>query len=241
MTNKKFDIILTIILSIILVAVFVLVGFWGYDLIQKTSLQSNANHAVDEFNKLLEEAKRDRENNNQNGAGNDSGSENGNPNAEQDEGQSDETSGEYYGDDDYYYGSGISYQDNGFNVVGTIEIPKLDLRYPVYDVATISSMEHSVGIIHGPGLNKPGNTVIMGHNYRNGTLFSDNKYLSVGDIIYITDTYGQTLQYNIYNVYTTSTSDFDYAIRETNGQKEITLASCTDDSSSRLIIWARAE
>ncbi len=36
-------------------------------------------------------------------------------------------------------------------------------------------------------LNKPGNTVIAGHNYRNSRFFSNNKKLNIGDKIYVTD------------------------------------------------------
>lgn len=81
----------------------------------------------------------------------------------------------------------------------------------------------------------------MGHNYRNGALFSNNKKLNIGDEIYITDITGTRLKYIIYNKYETSSTDFDYATRDTARAKEISLASCTDDSNSRLIIWARAQ
>lgn len=232
MKNKKFDKALTIILIIIAIAIFVILGFWGYEYIKKVSIQNGAGQAVNEFEQLLEEAKENNNNsmNDENGNAEDS-SENTGQYGGYDE-------GEYYEDYDSYYDGGISYKYNGFNVVGTIEIPRTGIEYPIYDVATVTSMESAVGVIAGPGPNKVGNTVIMGHNYRNGTMFSDNKYLENDDEIYITDVYGQTIRYRIYNVYTTSTSDFEYAVRKTNGKREITLASCTDDSSSRLIIWA---
>lgn len=86
---------------------------------------------------------------------------------------------------------------------------------------------------------KYGNTVLVAHNYRNGTFFSNNKKLAVGDKIYITDSTGEKVEYTIYNTYITSDSDFSYATRDTAGKREISLSTCTNDSSKRLVIWAK--
>lgn len=129
----------------------------------------------------------------------------------------------------------------GFVMVGTIEIPKISLKCPVLERASSDAIEVAVGIYAGPGLNKVGNTVIAGHNYRNGTFFSDNKKLLSGDKIYITDTSGKKVIYTIYNVYTTAPEDLEYVTRDTKGKREISLTTCTDDTKSRLIIWASAD
>ena len=62
----------------------------------------------------------------------------------------------------------------GYAVAGKIEIPKTKLNMVVLDRSTKESMEVAVGIAYGPGLNKVGNTVILGHNYRNNSFFSHN-------------------------------------------------------------------
>ena len=129
----------------------------------------------------------------------------------------------------------------GFTMVGKIEIPKISLNLPVLDRATASSMEVSVGVVYGPGLNQVGNTVIMGHNYRDGTFFSNLYKLAVGDLIYITDNSGTKMKYTIYNMYETPASDFSYASRDTAGKREISLSTCTDDVQNRIIIWARED
>lgn len=128
----------------------------------------------------------------------------------------------------------------GYNMVGTIQIPKTKLKAPIVDKVTTKSISAAVGILYGSGLNKVGNTVLVSHNYRNGTFFSNNKNLVIGDKIYITDTSGQKIEYTIYNTYTTSDMDFSYATRDTNGKREISLSTCTTDPSKRLVIWARA-
>lgn len=127
-------------------------------------------------------------------------------------------------------------------MVGRIEIPKTNLNLPVLEEVTKKSIETSVAILYGPGLNKEGNTVIVGHNYRNGTLFSNNGKIAVGDKIYITDTSGRKVTYIVYNTYTTTPEDSEYMTREVKqGDMEISLSTCNDDSSKRIIVWAKAE
>ena len=129
----------------------------------------------------------------------------------------------------------------GFNMVGKIEIPKIKLNCPVLETATDSAIEVAVAVLSGPGINQVGNTVIIGHNYRNGTFFSNNKKLEVGDKIYLTDLSGKKVTYTITKKYHTKTEDADYMIRDTKGKREISLSTCTDDSKQRLIIWAEAK
>lgn len=89
------------------------------------------------------------------------------------------------------------------------------------------------------GPNEIGNTVIYGHNYRTSVFFSRNDELKIGDVIYIKDNYGKTIKYEIYNMYYTDPGDADYMLRDTEGRREISLSTCSDDSKERLIIWAR--
>jgi len=126
-----------------------------------------------------------------------------------------------------------------YNVVGTIQIPKTKVKYPIVDSTSSSAMDVAIVMLYGVGLNKEGNTVLAGHNYRNGGFFGNNKKLENGDKIYITDSAGGKIEYTIYNKYITSDSDFSYATRETNGKREISLSTCTNDNSKRLVIWAK--
>ena len=70
------------------------------------------------------------------------------------------------------------------------------------------------------GLNNEGNSVIIGHNYRNGTMFSNVDKLTNGDYIYITDMTGRKVKYQIYSVYRASGSESEYITRNTNGLRE---------------------
>ena len=127
----------------------------------------------------------------------------------------------------------------GYTMIGTIQIPKTKVKAPIVDKVTVNSIAAAAAVLYGPGLNETGNTVIVAHNYRNGTFFSNNKKLVVGDKIYITDSAGKKVEYTIYKTYVTGEMDFSYATRETNGKREISLSTCTTDASKRLVIWAR--
>lgn len=134
----------------------------------------------------------------------------------------------------------IYYQ--GYEMIGTIRIPKTNLECPILEEVTKGSIEVAVAKLYPPGvqLNQVGNIVISGHNYRNGTFFSNNKQLEIGDVIYITDITGTQVAYTIYNIYETNSEDAEYITRDTNGAREISLTTCTDESDNqRLIIWAR--
>lgn len=89
------------------------------------------------------------------------------------------------------------------------------------------------------GINKVGNTVIQGHNYRNGMFFSNLKKMSNGDKIYITDTDGVKITYEAYSIFEAGETDTSFYKRDTAGLREITLSTCTDDGSARTIVLAK--
>ena len=91
------------------------------------------------------------------------------------------------------------------------------------------------------GLNNEGNSVIIGHNYRNGTMFSNVDKLKNGQYIYITDTTGRKVAYKIYSIFRASGSESEYITRNTNGKREISISTCTDVSKARTIVLAREE
>lgn len=130
-----------------------------------------------------------------------------------------------------------------YEIDGTLEIPKTKLKCNVLDEVTKRSIEIAVAKIYTTeGLNKPGSTVIYGHNYRNNLFFSKNDELEVGDKFYITDEDGNKLSYKITDKFTTTSTDTSFYAKtaeETGGKAEAILSTCTDDASStdrRLII-----
>ena len=143
-------------------------------------------------------------------------------------------------------GGNSSNQENetyfqGHLVVGTIEIPETNLKSVILSEVTDETIEIAVGVYDGVGLNQVGNTTIAGHNYRDGRFFANNKQLKEGDKIYITDSTGKKVTYSVYKTYITSPEDSAHLERDTQGKREITLVTCTDDTQSRLIILAKEQ
>ncbi len=130
----------------------------------------------------------------------------------------------------------------GYKVAGKLEMPTINKQFPILDESeNANAIEVSVVKVYGPDLNTPGNVVIGGHNYNNGTFFSRNKNLKVGDKIYITDVTGKRVEYTIFKKYYTPESDSTWFNRQTNGKTEVTLYTCDATGKNRLIVCARAD
>lgn len=131
----------------------------------------------------------------------------------------------------------------GYKVIGTISIPSINIEYPILEENTSATLKIAIVAVHpknpGSAVNQPGNLVLWGHNYKNGTFFSDIGKLTTGSKIYIKDTSGTKLEYQVYNSYETTDSDMTYATRNTDGAREITLSTCANESGRRIIVWAR--
>ena len=131
---------------------------------------------------------------------------------------------------------------NGFPTVGKIEIPATGVSLPILDKVTVKGMEIAPCLLYKTGeLNKNGNNLIVGHNYRNNTIFSNNKNLKLGDKIYIYSLDGIKKEYTIYSKFITTPEDITYIRRDTGDNAEITLSCCTDDDVDRIIILAKEE
>lgn len=130
---------------------------------------------------------------------------------------------------------------NNFVMLGYIEIPSINIRYPILEKETVASLEQSVAVRYPDNakLNEIGNVVIAGHNYKNGMFFSNLKKVSTGDKIKITDSNGKTLVYTVYEKYETTPEDVEYMTRDVGENTEITLVTCTDDSKARIIVKAK--
>jgi sortase (surface protein transpeptidase) len=57
--------------------------------------------------------------------------------------------------------------------------------------------------------------------------------------IEITDLSERTIVYEVYDKYVVDPSDVNCTSQRTNGMKEITIITCTDDSKQRVIVKAR--
>lgn len=133
----------------------------------------------------------------------------------------------------------------GYDTFGELRIPTIDLKQKVISSVTPDAIEISSAYLYSTdGFNRPGNTVIIGHNYRNGELFSNVTKLKIGDKIYLKTNGQDEIEYTIYKIFETSSSDASFYNRDTEGKREITLSTCTDDvevTDNRLIILGKEE
>lgn len=132
-----------------------------------------------------------------------------------------------------------------YSTIGTVKIPKINVEYPILSgmTGTEDEMEAllkvSICKFWGANPNEVGNFCLVGHNYRNNKFFSKVPTLSVGDIIEITDLSGKTIKYEIYDKYTVEPDNTNCTTQLTNGKKEVTLITCTDNSKQRVIVKAK--
>ena len=253
--GKSYADILTILLVIIIIAIIALLSFFAYKVIDKKNVESKASNVNDEFlaaaeenKKQIEQSKKDEELEMPTDVDFDKANalinevDQSNQASEEDKSQSSSNSSN----------SNIkkTYLGN-YEVKGSINIPKTNCNYPVLEKVTVDSLKKSIAILDivaNPELNRtvkdlnvPGtNAFILGHNYRNGQFFSNNDKLAVGDKIKITDQTGTTVTYTIYNMFYTTSDDVSFMERDIDvNTREITLQTCNNDSSERLIILAK--
>lgn len=124
----------------------------------------------------------------------------------------------------------------GFKIIGKIEIPKLKLEKYILSESSLKSLAVSVAKLCGPSINKIGNFCIAGHNYNK--VFGKIKSLEKNDKIILTDVYGNSTVYQVYDNYKSSPKDISCLNQDTGGEKEITLITCTMGATKRVIVKA---
>ena len=80
----------------------------------------------------------------------------------------------------------------------------------------------------GCNVNEIGNFTVAGHNNLDGTMFGKTKKLEIGDRIFIKDTYGVTLEYEIFDKYLIDPNDVSCVKSVENNTREITLLTCAN-------------
>ena len=124
-----------------------------------------------------------------------------------------------------------------YETIGVVKIPKLNITYPILSKTTDALMKVAPCKFHGASPNEVGNLCIIAHNYRRkGVFFSDVPDLENGDVVEIQDLSQRTIQYEVYDVHTVMPDNVSDTSQKTNGRKEVTLITCTDNSEQRVIV-----
>ncbi|MDO5556401.1 MAG: sortase [Clostridia bacterium] len=130
-----------------------------------------------------------------------------------------------------------------YYAIGEIKISSININYPILTTKTPEHLDAllkiSVCKFYGANPNQIGNLCIAGHNYKNSLFFSKVPNLELGEIIEITDLSGTTLKYSVYDKYIVNPEQLECTSQLTEGKREITLITCTNDNKQRHIIKAR--
>ena len=127
---------------------------------------------------------------------------------------------------------------DGFEVIGKLEIPKLNLSIYILSEMNDDTLSKSVTKLCGPNINEAGNFCILGHNYNKKTMFGNLKKIEINDKVILTNMYGQKVEYMVYDIYKVYPNEVECLNQKTYGNREVTLITCTTGAIKRLIIKA---
>ena len=129
-------------------------------------------------------------------------------------------------------------QYKGYPVIAKLEIPKINLETYVISEYSEQALKISVTKFYGGNPNEEGYFCIAGHNYITKNMFHDLKKLSIGDTFTLIDANNNEGIYQIYLVETVEPNETQCLSQKTEGKTEVTLITCTTDSSKRIIVKA---
>lgn len=139
---------------------------------------------------------------------------------------------------DKYYMSLLN--SNGDGVMGYIQIPRIDIKLPIYHTTSDKVLQKGVGHLQGTSLpvgGKSTHVALSGHRgLPSSSLFTDLDLLEIGDIFYM-EVLGNTSAYKIDQikiVLPTETKDLEIV----DGKDYVTLITCTPYSinTHRLLV-----
>ena len=145
------------------------------------------------------------------------------------------------------YSSNTSYtnsnEDNNLDyfhsIFGKIEIPKIGISYPIFSHFSEELLKVSPCKFFGESLNKNSNICIAGHNYDNSMFFSKLSSLDLDDEIFIFDNNGKKYIYKVKSIYEVDESDLSPIFNYENNEKILTLVTCNNINSNRIILRAK--
>lgn len=127
----------------------------------------------------------------------------------------------------------------GYDIVGIIEIPKINIEYPIINQTSDETMALSITKFWGNNVNDIGNFTMAGHNYFDGTMFSNTNRLNIEDTIKMTDLDGKTIEYKVFDKYIIDPNDVKCVQSVKENTREITLITCINGRNNRLVVKAR--
>ncbi|MCI8485561.1 MAG: sortase [Clostridia bacterium] len=124
-------------------------------------------------------------------------------------------------------------------VLGKIKISKIDIEYPILEYKNDDTLWKSICKISNNSINGTGNLCLAGHNMRNMTMFGKLRNVKEGDIVEITNIYGQKYTYVVYEKYYINPEQTE--VLKNTSESIVTMITCNNTSSKRLIVRARLQ
>ncbi len=121
-------------------------------------------------------------------------------------------------------------------IIGEIEIPSIDVSYPIFSVLDDEALKVAPCIFNGKMPPESGNLCIAGHNYNNTQFFSLIYQLKKGDKIYIYDINKHKYTYSVFANYEVKTDDLSPI--SSFFINELTLVTCNNFNDHRIIVKA---
>ena len=131
----------------------------------------------------------------------------------------------------------IAKEYKGYVVSAKLEIPKIKLDTYVLDEKSEEAMWVCPTKYYGPEPNEVGNYCIAAQNYDKENMFNHIIDLKIGDKIYLTDNENGKIEYRVYDIYKTEPEN-TMPLMQATEKTEITLITCSDYSSKRIIVKA---
>ena len=128
--------------------------------------------------------------------------------------------------------------ESSYDIFGKIMIDKIHVEQNIFDTTDEKALEEGVIKLYGNGLNQIGNLCIAGHNQSG--IFQELDELEINDDIKIQDKDKQVFVYRITEIYSVEPTDLN-PLKQQTEKKEITLITCENYSTKRLIVKAEAE
>ena len=128
-----------------------------------------------------------------------------------------------------------------YTIIGSLKIPKINIEYNILSSTSVELLKVSLNKYWGAEPNEVGNMCIVGHNYLDSRFFGKLHTLNKGDVIEVTDSYNRIEKYYVYDMFIADPYDTRCTSQITNGEKEITLITCYNKGTQRLVVKARAE
>ena len=126
-----------------------------------------------------------------------------------------------------------------YTVEAIIRIPRLEINYPVIAETSEELLKISINKYWGPAPNEVGNYCVVGHNYKSKKMFGRLSEAVNGDIVELEGIDGEVVKYSVYDKYTVDPTDTKCTSQLTNGKREVTLITCTNYGTQRLVVKAR--